>query len=316
MMEDGEANSLGMPSVEPLFRNRSILVTGASGYLGSVVVERLLAIGARVIGLSRRRPLVELDRWEPVELRDPEKVDDAFRRCKPEMVFHLAGMTNARRALDHVLPTFDANAYGTVLVLEASKRYGCGRFLYCGSMEAPGARSAGAPASPYGASKWIGAIYTRLFHTVFELPTVILRPFFVYGPGRQPSDKLVPYVMQTYLQKGRPRLSSPHRKMDWVFINDVAEAFLRAACMSSAVGCELDLGTGRLTSIAEFVDLARLEFGGGLAPVFDPDPSRAEEVSAVADTQAVMAKIGWAATTPLEEGVQRTVDWYRRHRAS
>jgi UDP-glucose 4-epimerase len=122
----------------------------------------------------------------------------------------------------------------------------------------------------------------------------------------------VPYVMQTYLSGGRPRLSSPQRKMDWVFIDDVAEAFLRAACMPNAVGCELDVGTGRLTSIREFVELVRAEFGGGPAPVFDADPSRAAEVSAAADTQAVLARIGWAASTPLEEGVRRTVDWYRR----
>ena len=302
----------GMNSRAAPLRNRSVLVTGASGYLGSTIVELLLAAGSRVIGLSRTRPSVELDHWEPVDVRDREKIDDVFRRCRPELVFHLAGITNASRVLDRVVAGFDINAFGTVLLLEACKRYGCERFVYCGSMEAPRTQSADAPASPYGASKWVGTAYTRLFQSVFELPTVILRPFFVYGPGRQPADKLVPYLMQTYLRRGRPRLSSPQRKMDWVFIDDVAEAFLRAACLPQAVGCELDLGTGRLTSICEFVELVRAEFGGGPAPVFDADPSRAAEVSAAADTQAVLAKIGWAATTSLEEGVRRTVHWYRR----
>jgi UDP-glucose 4-epimerase len=303
-----------MPCVDSPLRNRSVLVTGASGFLGNAVVERLLAIGSRVIGVSRRRPSVELNHWEPVDLRNREMVDKLFRRCKPELVFHLAGITNARRVIDHVVPSFDANAYGTVVMLEASKRYGCERFLYCGSMEAPEARSAKAPpTSPYGASKWVGAVYTSLFYAIFALPTVSLRPVFVYGPGRQPSDKLVPYVVQTYLRKGRPRLSSPQRKMDWVFIDDVANAFMSAAYQSAAVGCELDLGTGRLTSIAEFVELVRSESDGALQPVFDPDPARAEEVSTVANTQLALAKIGWTATTSLQEGVQRTVDWYRQH---
>jgi UDP-glucose 4-epimerase len=312
LRREAEPDRSGMNSRVAPLRNRSVLVTGASGYLGSTIVELLLAAGSRVIGLSRTRPSVEIDDWEPADLRDRDQIDDVFRRRRPELVLHLAGITNASRVLDRVVAGFDTNAFGTVLLLEACKRHGCERFVYCGSMEAPPARSAEAPASPYGASKWVGTAYTRLFQSVFELPTVILRPFFVYGPGRQPADKLVPYVMQTYLRRRRPRLSSPERKMDWVFIDDVAEAFLRAACMPNAVGCELDVGTGRLTSIREFVELVRAEFGGGPAPVFDADPSRAAEVSAAADTQAVLAKIGWAASTPLEEGVRRTVDWYRR----
>ena len=232
--------------VDLQLRGHSILVTGASGYLGTAVIEQLLTIGSRVIGISRTRPSVVLDHWEAVDVRDRDRVDDAFRRCKPDLVFHLAGITNASRVIDHVIPSFDANAQGTVAVLEACKRYGCERFLYCGSMEAPRAQSSDTPTSPYAASKWVGAVYSSLFHTIFGLPTVILRPFFVYGPGRQPAPKLVPYVVQSYLRKDRPRLSSPQRAMDWVFIDDIVDGFLRAACASSAVGCELDLGTGRL----------------------------------------------------------------------
>jgi nucleoside-diphosphate-sugar epimerase len=102
--------------------------------------------------------------------------------------------------------------------------------------------------------------------------------------------------------------------MDWVLVDDVVDAFLKAACQPSAVGCQIDLGTGQLASIGEFIELVRSEFDGGLPPVFDPDPSRAEERSVVADTQLALAAIGWTATTPLEEGVRRTVDWYRRQR--
>lgn len=305
-----------MPFVGSPLRDRSILVTGASGYLGSAVAARLVVLGARVIGFSRTRPPVEFDHWEPVDLRDRTRVDAAFRRWKPELVFHVAGATDARRVVDNVVPSFDANAYATVLVLEACKRYGCERFVYCASMEAPEPPYADTPASPYGASKWVGAIYTSLFYKVFQLPTVILRTYFVYGPGWQASDKLVPYVVQTYLRRGRPRLSSPRREMDWVFIDDVVDAFLGAACHSSAVGCQMDIGTGRLTSIGKFVKLVRSEFDRSLPPLFEASPSRAEEVSAAANTELAMAKIGWAAVTPLEEGVRRTVNWYRQHRVS
>ena len=161
-------------------RGRSILVTGASGYLGTAVIEQLLAIGSRVTGISRTRPSVELDHWEAVDLRDRDRVDDAFRQCKPELVFHLAGITNASRVLDHVVPSFDANAQGTVAVLEACKRYGCERFL---DLRIDGGTSSTIRGTrrhlltdPQNGS---APSSLSLFHTVFGLPTIILRPFFV-----------------------------------------------------------------------------------------------------------------------------------------
>jgi UDP-glucose 4-epimerase len=184
-----EKHRSAMHSPAAPLRNRSVLVTGASGYLGGAIIELLLAAEARVIAVSRTRPAAELDRWEPVDIRDREQIDGVFRRCRPELVLHLAGVTNASRVLDRVVAGFDVNAFGTVLLLEACRRHGCERLVFCGSMEAPRAHSADAPTSPYGASKWVGTVYARLFHSIFELPTVILRPFFVYGPGRQPTSR-------------------------------------------------------------------------------------------------------------------------------
>ena len=295
-------------------RGRPVLVTGASGYLGTAVVERLLAAGSHVTGTSRTCPSAEVDHWEAFDLRAPEGIDELFRRRRPEWVFHLGGITDARRVLDRVAPSFATNAWGTVRVLEACSRHGCRGFVHCGSMEAPRAGSAAAPASPYGASKWVGTVYAKLFQALFEVPAVILRPFFIYGPGRQPGHKLVPSLVRSYLGGERPRLTSPERAMDWVFIDDVADGFVRAACAPAAIGCEIDLGSGRLTSIGAFAELVRAEIGGGPPPAVEPDPARAEEVSEVADTRFAVATIGWTPATTLDEGVRQTVDWFRRHR--
>jgi UDP-glucose 4-epimerase len=300
------------------FRGARVLVTGASGYLGNAISSRLINLGASVTGLSRSTSTVSDGRidWIAGDVCDAALVDDIFRRKRPRLVFHLAGETNASRHLDRVLPTFRANAYGTVVVLEACARYGCDRFLYCASMEEPSSGTSAVSSSPYGTSKWVGNTYTRMFHQLFAVPSAIVRPFFVYGPGRQSQDKLVPHVVHAYLRGESPKLGSPNRGMDWVFIDDVVHAFLLAAQLDAAVGAEFDVGTGTLTTVREFTDVVRHALGNNIEPTFDPGQTRHNEASRIADRDALWAVLGWAPNTSLIDGVQRTLAWYRERLSS
>ena len=293
---------------------RRVLVTGASGYLGAATIARLCAIGSDVVGVSRSRPRVAVERWRAADLAAGADLESAFAAHRPEIVLHLAGETGAARDPARIVSSFVANGLGTVRLLDAARRYGARRFVYCASMEEPLMGTASSvPASPYGASKWVGSIYTRLYGAQFGLQSVIVRPYFVYGPGEQPREKLVPSLIRAYLDGIVPTLASPGRAMDWVFIDDVVEGFVRAAGADRAAGTEIGLGTGALHTIAEFVDVVRRSFPGAPSPARQSDPLRANESSPIADVAACRAILGWTPSTSLADGVSRTVDWYRAH---
>jgi len=301
------------PTSDASFTSKRILVTGASGYLGYAIARRLIGAGASVVGLTRRSRPVDAAglEWRIGDVTDADFLERAFAECRPQIVFHLAGVTNAARRLDRVEPSFTANALGTMLALEASARHSIERFVYCASMEEPRIESCSVPTSPYGASKFVGTLYTKMFCQVFSLPTTVVRPFFVYGPGRQPHDKLVPYVVRAYLRGETPKLGSPNRGMDWVFIDDVVDAFLRAACLPAAIGRDIDVGNGTLTTVADFVAMVRSQLGGRPAE-FDSDQSRQREASPIADVEATSALLEWSPTVSLADGIRRTLAWYRQ----
>jgi nucleoside-diphosphate-sugar epimerase len=252
--------------------------------------------------------------WRRVDVRREDEIEAIFSEHRPELVFHLAGVTGALREADEVVPSFRANALASVLLLAAAHKYSCKRFVYCGSMEEP-LEGGGPPrpSSPYGAAKLVGTLYTRMYHEMFQLPTVVVRPFFVYGPGRQAPEKLVPYLMRTYLDGGTPRLSSPSRRMDWVFIDDVIEGLVKCAHAERAVGEAVDLGSGKLTSIGAVADLIRSSLGLRAEPVFQPSPARAEEGSPIADVERCCEILGWSPATVLSTGIGQTINWYREH---
>ena len=140
--------------------------------------------------------------------------------------------------------------------------------------------------------------------------TVLVRPFFVYGPGLLHLDKLVPSMIRSVL-KGEPaHLKSPHREMDWVYIDDVVEGFVRATALDSAVGREVDLGSGELVSILGVWSVLRDLRPHLPEPVFEHDASRRDEVSPIADTESCVLALGWKPSTSLNVGLARTLEWY------
>ena len=105
--------------------------------------------------------------------------------------------------------------------------------------------------SPYAAAKWAAAGYGRMFHSLYDTPVVILRPFMTYGPG-QASTKLIPAVTLALLRASGPRLSSGRHRSDWVYISDVIEGFVAAATVPGIEGKTIDLGSGTLTRSARY----------------------------------------------------------------
>jgi UDP-glucose 4-epimerase len=165
--------------------------------------------------------------------------------------------------------------------------------------------------SPYAVAKWGALAYARHFQTLHELPVVHLRVFMVYGPGQLDLRKLVPYVTVSLLRGEGPKLTSGERAVDWVYVDDVVDAFLRAAVAPGTEGRSLDIGSGELvTARALVVRLSEL-VDADVEPAFGAIPDRALERVRAADPAPAAEAMGWQPRTPLDEGLARTVAFYR-----
>jgi nucleoside-diphosphate-sugar epimerase len=167
------------------------------------------------------------------------------------------------------------------------------------------------PPSPYAAAKTASGLYGRMFHQLYGLPVVMLRPFMTYGPG-QKDYKVVPYTIQSMLKGKAPALSSGARGVDWVYVDDVIEAFLAAATSSEAPGMEIDLGSGVLIPIRAVIEEIRRIIPGAPAAKFGSVPDRIDEQVRAADLHNAQIALAWKATTPLSAGLAKTVEWYRQ----
>jgi nucleoside-diphosphate-sugar epimerase len=287
------------------------LVTGASGFIGGRLCQRLFKEGEEVHAISRRSQKAETAHWWQTDLGDADDVAKTVERIRPDVVYHLAGFVSGSREIDAVLPSLRNNLVAAVNVLVAAARVGCPVIL-AGSQEEPEATSEDpVPASPYAAAKLAVGSFARMLHALHGLRVVNLRVFMVYGPGQHDRTKLVPYVVTSLLQYERPKLSSGTRPVDWVYVDDVVDAFIAASSRDDLAGASLDIGTGELVTIRAIVERIVETVGAGVEPDFGALPERPLEVVRVADVERTKDLLGWHPQTKLTEGLQSTVDWYR-----
>lgn len=293
-----------------------VLVTGARGFLGGNLCPRLVAEGAEVAAVSRTeqpQPTAGVHWWrcEPEYFAQAEEL---VRRVEPHVIFHLGGRVSAAPDPAFVLPTFHSLLTSTVNLLTLAARHGCRRVVLVGSLEEPhGEPAEGAtPTSPYSAAKWAGGAYGRMFHRLYGLPVVSVRPFMTYGPG-QAIDKIIPGTILSLLRHEPPRLSSGRRPLDWIYVDDVIEGMVRAATVRGVEGRMIDLGSGTAIPAREVVERLVALIDPTITPQFGALPDRPGGDVRTADLGPASALLGWQPTTPLEPGLRRTIAWYRAH---
>jgi nucleoside-diphosphate-sugar epimerase len=300
--------------LENSLRRHRILITGASGFIGSHLCRRLVTLGAEVHGVSRsaRGDMPGPTRWWQVDLEKLTDVESLWDAVKPSIVYHLSGTVNGAPRLDLLLPTFHSLLTTTVNLLHVSTDRGCDRVIVVGSLEEEGLGDGSAPpASPYAAAKTAAREYVRMCHELFGLQAVMLRLFMGYGPG-QPEWKLIPHTIRALVDGVSPAVSSGRRQLDWIYIDDIVDAFLTAAVAPGIEGKTLDIGTGRLTSVREVVEnLVRL-VNPAIEPCFGKLADRPERPARAADTAYTLRHLGWEARMPLEDGLKLTVQSYRK----
>ena len=298
---------------------RRVLVTGAAGFLGSHLVRGLLEAGAEVVAIVRPTSSLErlADATSSVELlsHDLETLDP--KASGPvDVVFHLAAR-GVDPKLDSGEEALRANVAITYRALELARESGASRFVCAGSCYEYGPGSflhedrVPAPVSEYGAAKASSVVVAHAYGRRYGLPVVVLRPFTVYGPA-EPEHRLVAGTIRALVEGRRPRVTSGRQSRDFVFVNDVADAFLCAATSAEATGETINVCTGTETTVREVVELAVGLSGSGLEPEYGAEPIRDTEVwSLSGDPQKARRILSWEAATPLREGLLRTLAAYR-----
>ena len=289
-----------------------VLVTGGSGFLGSHLCQRLSELKGEIHATSRTNRLREENGvvWWQNDLTDLATVRELFSVVKPEVVYHLSGLVGASPNVELVLPTFQSLLASTINLLTVVTELGCRRVILIASLTEPLPSLAEAtPASPYAAAKWASSGYGRMFHALYGCPVVIVRPYMAYGPG-QDRRKLIPSVILSLLKGESPKLSSGQWQADWIYIDDVIDGFLAAANVPKVEGCTIDLGSGVLVSVRSVVEELAQLMGTHIKPMFSAFPDRPLEAVRAANILESHTKLGWKASTPLEVGLKRTIEWY------
>lgn len=298
------------------FRNSVIVVTGATGFIGAHLVERLCGLDAEVHGIGRSEPRFQHPRFHGIQLdlSDYQAVKGAIEAIRPDYVFHLASHVMGSPDLVHVLPTFHANLESSVNLLTACAEtgYGRGRIVLTGSLvEPPPGEIETVPSCPYAAAKWASSSYARMFHALYGLPTSIARVFMVYGPAQRDETKLIPYVLRSLLSGQAPKITSGQRMIDWVYVADVVEGFL-AIAVAKEGNCEsVDLGSGELIATQDLVLRIVKLMQTSKQPKFGALPDRPLEPVRTADVERSFQQTGWRPRVSFDQGMRETIAYYR-----
>jgi UDP-glucose 4-epimerase len=308
---------------------RRVLVTGASGFIGTALCRRLIASGVDVHGVSRdpvaadamhlRSSIVgEIPRdaqaskvqWWNTDLADLEAARSLIRAVRPDATFHLASLATGSRDLEMVLPIFRNNFLTAFNLLISTAENSIGRIVLAGSFEEPDEADS-VPCSPYAAAKWSASGYARMFHALYHVPLVIAKIFMVYGPGQWDRTKLIPYVTISLLHGEAPRLGSGTRLVDWIYVDDLVDGLIGCAQTPGIDGRTVELGSGVINSIREIAEQLCELIPPRIDPLFGALPDRPLERSKKADIAASYELIGWRPSTSIQAGLPRTIEWYR-----
>ena len=308
------------------------LVTGGAGFIGSHLVERLLANGGRVrildnfsTGARTNLPFAPKFRRQLEVIRADIRNLSALQRAArgARVIYHQAAMRSVPRSVKDPLGANDNNVTGTLHVLEAARRCKVPRVVYASSSSVYGDRpelpkredQPPAPISPYAVSKAAGEQYARVWTQLYGVETVGLRYFNVFGPRQDPASEYAAVIPRFILWALHGTPLEVHgdgeQSRDFTYIDNVVDANLAAASAPAAAGEAFNVGCGNRVSLLEII--GRLEKILGHPVARRHTPARAGDVP---HTQADVSKaeklMGYVPQVDFDEGFRRTVDYFRR----
>ena len=313
-------------------RPERILVTGAAGFIGSTLVDRLLAEGRRVVGLDNFDPFYPEETkqaniasalGDPAfefvrgDIRDPAGVDALFARAPGfDAVVHLAALAGVRPSLERPADYVDVNVNGTSVLFDAAVRHGNPNFVFASSSSVYGERSDGpfketdrvdSPISPYAASKKSGELIAHAFHHARGIPVSCVRFFTAYGPRQRPDLAVRKFAELMRSGAKLPVFGGGTSQRDFTYIDDVVDGIVRAVDYAVPWGI-FNFGAGRTVTVNEMI--ACLSKSLGVEAKLDHQPMQVGDVSKTwADISHARETLGYDPQTTFEDGVDHFVAW-------
>lgn len=305
-------------------KNKTVIVTGASGFIGSHLTDRLVSEGARVHALF-------YDERELWRLRDSHgkailhkidimqfgKLNKLVAAIKPDKIFHLAAIVNVSRDKSALNELFLSNIKGTINMLRALRniRYSC--FINTGTCEEYGdnpvpfmENQIPNPVSPYSASKAANTLLCHMLYKTNKLPIVTLRPFLTYGPRQYPT-MLIPDIICSALQGKKFKMTKGEQSREVNYIDDIVEGFILASVNEKALGEVINIGCGREMKIKDIVKYILELMGNPIKPGVGAIPYRAgEAMHFYCDNSKAKNILRWKPRISMEKGLKETIKWY------
>ena len=303
---------------------RTVLITGVAGFIGSNLADRLVAQGFRVIGIDNLaygviEQVPDGVEFHKLDIRSPD-LYDLFDGV--EAVFHLAAKNCISDCQDNPLETSDINVTGTVNVFEAARRGSVGKVIYAessalyeGSTVLPTPESEVYPQSFYAVSKLAGMAFAEAYRRFHGMRTTALRYFCVYGP-RQDYRRTIPPVMSAFiinlLEGKRPTIyGTGEKRRDFIYVDDVNDFHLQCLDDPKTDGNVYNLGSGVSYSVREIFEAIATLLQTDIEPIYKPDFPGEAQVT-LADITAAKS-LGWQPKVSLKEGLRHSIDYIKDH---
>ena len=316
-----------------LTKHDTVLVTGAGGFIGSALVNRLCEMGVRVrvfLRYTSRKDLGLLDLLpsqiksglEVVfgDLRDPDAVHQAAQGM--DLIFHLGALISIPYSYVHPVEVVESNVIGTLNVLQACRKQGCA-LVHTSTSEVYGTAlkvpiDEGHPLqgqSPYSASKIGADKLVESFYRAYDVQAVTLRPFNTYGPG-QSARAVIPTIITQALTQQEVHLGNLEARRDFTYVSDSVEGFIMAAQTPSIAGETINLGSGADITIGELAHLIIELIGKPVKVVVDQErlrPEKSEVMRLLSDNCKARELLGWQPTIDIRTGLDLTINWIRQN---
>ncbi|MCC6449943.1 MAG: GDP-mannose 4,6-dehydratase [Candidatus Aureabacteria bacterium] len=316
------------------WKSKRVLVTGADGFMGSHLVDRLVAEGATVSVFVRGNSIVGTTQYALKNIKHLERILDEILtgdigsqdarhlviQNKPEVIFHLAADAYVPNSFTHPLEVMETNVVGTLNMLHAVKEgRGIRRIVCTSSSEIYGmtlGRAIGEehplyPSSPYAASKAAADRYCYAYWNTYRLPVAIIRPFNTYGP-RHTYDVIPKFIDRALRGEVLTVHGTGRQSRDFTYIDDMVEAFLVMGSHRDAPGRAVNFGTGEAITV-NYIARKIKELSGSASPIAHTQDRQAQVPKLLCDYSLARRRVRWKPRVFIDEGLRRNIQWARQN---
>jgi nucleoside-diphosphate-sugar epimerase len=315
------------------YENKKVLVTGADGFVGSHLTEKLLSLGAKMITHVRGTSVSGTTRYTLKNISHLEKKlekiiagdigskdsVDLIAAEKPQIIFHLAAIAYVPFSFEHPREVMEANLIGTMNVLEAGMKCQVERIVVTSSSEIYGTAQREKideehplnPSSPYAASKLAADRYAYAYWNTYKLPVAIIRPFNTYGP-RHTYDVIPKFIDLALKDEPLTIYGVGTQSRDFMYVDDTVDAFLFMGFHPKAIGQAVNFGTGKDVDINTLAELI-VELSGSKSRIIHVEARTSEVKKLLCDYSKAKSLLGWEPKVDITEGLRKNIEYVKGH---